>query len=253
MEENKLPEYGKIVSITVKRLTPYAAWCSIEGYPDVEGMIHVSEVAGKWVHDIRSFVKVGKKYVAKVVKIDYQKGFVNLSLKRVTKLDEREMMEGFRKEKRGGRMLEQAAKAAGKTLEEAQAEIVPALMQFGDVYTAFEEIKKSPEALEGIPKKWAEALIKVAERNFADKEITIKAELFLTSFASDGVDKVKKVLADFAEKTSAEVRYISAPKYMVEMKTKTPKLAEKKLVEGMEQAVKEITSLDGEGSYKLVK
>jgi len=250
-----LPEWGELVVCTVKRLTPYAAWCNLNEYPGIEGMIHVSEVAGKWVHDIRNFVKEGKEYVVKVIKIDYQKNFVNLSLKRVSKQDKKERMNVLRREKRGEAMLGQAAKLLGKNVEQAYNEIGFKLQdEFGELFSAFEEAKKDPNLLmnKGLSKEWAEAIGKVAEKSFVEKEVRLKAELELKSFAGDGIEKIKEVLSDL-EKNALTVKYISAPKYRIELKTKNPKEDEKKLLEFLEKAVNKIKTMEGEGKYKLIK
>src|SRR5437867_4815955 len=156
-----MPSQGELVLCTVVRITPYAAWCKITEYPDVEGMIHVSEVAGKWVHDIREFVKTGKQYVGKVLNIDPQKKFANLSLKRVSKYDEKEKMNSFRQEQRSERILENSARTIGKSLPEAYKEIGFLLQsKFGDLYSAFEEAKKNEDVLRqvGLPEKWVKAI-----------------------------------------------------------------------------------------------
>jgi len=251
-----LPEWSEFVLVNVERITPYAAWCKLVEYPGVEGMIHVSEVAGKWVHDIRDFVKVNKQYVAKVVKIDYQKNTINLSLKRVTRPDEREKMNQFRQEQRAEKMLEQAAKGLGKNLDQSYEEVGFLLQEkFDELSTAFEEARKSKDELikNGVPKEWAEAIAKIAEANFQEKEFEIKADLELKSYAKDGVKKIKEALFDLAKKAGAKVKYISAPKYRVEVKGKDPKALEKKLVQELEIAIKTIEKSDGEGKYKLIK
>lgn len=250
-----MPEWGELVLCTVKRITPYAAWCSLEEYPEIEGMIHISEVSGKWVHDIREFVKLDKQYIAKVVKIDYQKNFVNLSLKRVGKEEKKEKMNIFRREQRAEKMLEQVAKEFGKSLEQAYEEVGFLLQEkFGELFVAFEEARKGSEYLikKGVPEQWAVALAKIAESSFQEKEITIKADVELKSFAADGIEKVKEVLLDL-QKNGFVVKYISAPKYRIEISGKDPKVAEKKMVESLEATVKQIKSLEGEGNYKLVK
>lgn len=250
-----LPEWGEFVLCTAQRITPYAAWCRLDEYAGVEGMIHVSEVAGKWVHDIKDFVKLNKQYVAKVVKIDYQKGFVNLSLKRVTKVDKREKLNAFHREQRAEKILEQIAHEAGKSLDEAYEEVGYLLQdKFGELFSAFEEARKSPDVLKkyGISDKWIKAIATVTEKLFVEKETTIKAELELKSYAKDGVEKIKDVLNEL-EKTGATVKYISAPVYHVELTTKDPKTAGKKLVEALENAVKSIKQSEGEGSYELIK
>jgi len=251
-----LPEWGELVLCRVKRVTPYAAWCMLEEYPEVEGMMHVSEVAGKWVHDIREFVKEGKRYVAKVVKIDYQKSFINLSLKRVSKLDKKEKMDAFKRERRAEKMLEQVAKQLNKTLEQAYEEVGFLLQEnFGELFVAFEQANEDPEALAklGVSKEWSDAMGKVIERTFKEKIFEIKAELELKSYAKDGVERIKEALDNLAKKTGASVKYISAPKYRIEIIAKDPKLAEKNLITGLEEAINEIKQSEGEGTYKLIK
>lgn len=250
-----LPAMNELVLCSVERITPYAAWCKLHEYPGVEGMIHVSEVSGKWVHDIREFVKQGKQYVAKVVRVEEGKGFINLSLKRVSKRDEKEKMNVFRREQRAEKMLEQAARELNKSLDQAYEEVGYLLQEnFGELFVAFEEVRKSKENLlkRGIPDKWVEAISKVAERNFQEKEFVIKADLELKSYAEDGIEKIRKVLLDL-ERKGVVVKYISAPKYRVELKGKDAKLTERKLIESLDEAVKNIKQFEGEGNFKMVK
>jgi len=250
-----LPEWGEFVLVIINRITPYAAWCSLQEYPDVEGMIHVSEVSGKWVHDIRDFVKINKQYVAKVVKIDYQKNSVNLSLKRVSERDEKEKINSFKKEQRAEKMLEHAATELGKTLDQAYEEVGFLLQEkFGELSVAFEEARKSKESLAkvGIPNEWIEAIAKIAESSFQEKEFIIKADLELKSYSGNGVEEIKDILAAI-EKIGAVVKYISAPIYRVEVRGKDAKALEKKLVESLENSVGKIEKSGGEGSFKLLK
>ncbi|MEM5853446.1 MAG: S1 RNA-binding domain-containing protein [Candidatus Aenigmatarchaeota archaeon] len=256
VKKKGLPQWSELVVVSVEKLTPYAAWCKLVEYPEVEGMIHVTEVAGKWVHDIRDFVKVGKQYVAKVIKIDYQKNFVNLSLKRVSENDEKEKMNEFRKEQRAEKLLEMAANLLDKTLDQAYEEVGFSLQEkFGNLSSAFEVAKKSKEELikNGIEEKWSEAIAKIAEENLREKEFEIKAELELRSFAKDGVKKVKEVLEELVKKTGANITYISAGKYRVEIKGKDPKNLEKKLTQNLQDACEKIKEFEGEGSFKLIK
>jgi len=250
-----LPEWGEFVLVTVNRITPYAAWCKLEEYSEVEGMIHVSEVAGKWVHDIRDFAKINKQYVAKVVKIDYQKNSVNLSLKRVSRQEEKEKINSFKKEQRAEKMLEQAAIELGKTLDQAYEEVGFHLQEiFGELSTAFEEARKSKDNLvkKDIPTHWVEAIAKIAEASFQEKEFVIKADLELKSYSSNGVDQIRDILSAI-EDIGAVVKSISAPKYRVEIIGKDAKSSEKKLVKCLESSVEKIEKAGGEGSYKLLK
>ncbi len=266
MDKKKgLPEYGETVLCTTTRITPFAAWCTLDEYENedgspIEGMIHISQVAGKWIKDIRDFVKPNKQYMAKVIKIDYEKGHLNLSIKRVSKFDKKEKMEDYRRDKRSNGMVMQVAKIVGKG--DVQKEIVDKLEKIHkddskkfDVFTAFEEVNENPEIVKeaGIKKDWAEALMGVVESNFRIKERTLKVKLKLESKAPDGVKTIKKVLSELEKIDGIEVTYISAPEYRVEMKTKEPKVAEKTMRDGVEKAIKELESAGGSGSYELVR
>lgn len=249
-----LPELNELVMCTVKRITPYAAWCDLDEY-EVEGMVHVSEVAGKWVQDIREFVKPNKQYVARVVKIDEGKRIVNLSLKRLSRMDEKEKLNEFKRSEHAEKLLEQAAKGMGKSLGQAYDEVGYLLQEkFGEISTAFDEARKDPSQLKeaGVPKKWIDVLSPIIEKNIKEKEIILKVDLDLKSFEGDGVERVKETLGKL-QKSGMKVMYISAPKYLVEMKTKDPRNDEKKIRDLLESIVSNSKQMKIDFSYKFVK
>lgn len=249
-----LPDMNELVICVVKRITPYAAWCDLIEY-DTEGMIHVSEIAGKWVQDIREHVKPGKQYVAKVVRIDHEKNIVNLSLKRMSRMDEKEKLNQFKRAEHAEKILEQAAKHIGKNLSQAYDDVGYLLQEnFGEISTAFEEARKNPEVLKeaGVPKKWTDVLNPIIEKSIKEKEIVLKVELDVKSFESDGVERVKDVLSQLS-KAGMKVAYISAPKYMAEVKTKDPKNDEKKMREKLDGLMSNSKQSKVEVAYKFVK
>jgi translation initiation factor 2 subunit 1 len=249
-----LPEMNELVICTVKRITPYAAWCDLNEY-GIEGMIHVSEVAGKWVQDIREFVKPNKQYVAKVVKIDNEKKIVNLSLKRMSKMDEKEKLNQFKRAEHSEKILEQAAKQIGKNLNQAYDEVGYLLQEnFGEISSAFEEARKNPEVLKeaGVAKKWIDVLNPIIEKSIKEKEILLKAEIDMKSFEPDGVERVKQTLSKLKD-AGMKVAYISAPKYLIEMRTKDPKNDEKKMRELLESTTAGSRQSKIEFGYKFVK
>ncbi len=251
-----LPVQGELVFCTVQRITPYAAWCRLDEFENLEGMIHISEVAGKWIHDIREFIKPNKQYVAKVVRIDDQKGFINLSLKRVSNREEKQKINEVRKEQRAAKILEQAAQSLKKNLQQAYEEVGYNLQErFGNLFSAFEVAREEKEVLTeaGLSKQWIDALSPIIDKAFKEKEIILKAELELRSYAKDGVQKIKDNLKTLEKLNGIKIKYISAPRYQVELKTKDPKSDEKKLKDELEGIIKQIKQEDGEGSYRFVK
>ena len=70
------PEIGKIYKGKVKRIMNFGAFCEI--LPGKEGLVHVSELANKFVKTVEDVVKIGDEITVKVIEVDDQ-GRVNLS------------------------------------------------------------------------------------------------------------------------------------------------------------------------------
>jgi polyribonucleotide nucleotidyltransferase len=78
------PEVGKVYTGRIKRIMNFGAFCEI--LPGKEGLIHVSELADRFVKNVEDVVKVGDEVTVKVIEIDEQ-GRINLSRKQaMTKL-----------------------------------------------------------------------------------------------------------------------------------------------------------------------
>jgi translation initiation factor 2 subunit 1 len=250
-----LPQVGELVICTVNKLTENAAWCKLEEYPNLEGMIHVSEAATRIIYDIKDALKVGKQYVTKVLSIDEDKKQVNLSIKRVSKADEKEKLNQYKREQRAENILNQIANYLNKNLDEAYEKVGFLLQEkFGDLYVAFDEISKNYKILDklNIDSKWKDAIINVLNKIFVGKKVLLKAELDIRCYAENGINLIKDALSEL-EKNGFVVKYISAPKYIVEIETNEPKKMEKRMVESLEKLVKFIKDKNGEASYKFIQ
>ncbi|MBI1978742.1 MAG: hypothetical protein HYS62_01615 [Candidatus Aenigmarchaeota archaeon] len=248
------PKFGELVFCTARRISQFAAWCSLDEYQNLEGMIHISEAAGKWVHDIKKFIKPNKQYVAKVVKVDPQANVLNLSLKRVSRSEERNKWNEFKKEQRGFGILKVMSKELGISIDDAREQIGFKLQEeFGDIYSGFEEINKSPSVLSelGIPQKWHDAIKKILEKAFVEKEFEIKAELQMVSYEGDGVERIKKLLQSL-EKSGVSVSYISAPKYRLGLKTKNPKSDTRKFEQDIQKIISEADRSNVNATYSMM-
>jgi polyribonucleotide nucleotidyltransferase len=81
----ELPEVGKIYTGKIKRIMAFGAFCEI--LPNKEGLIHVSELANKFVKNVEDVVKLGDEVSVKLIGIDEQ-GRINLSIKQAQPQDE---------------------------------------------------------------------------------------------------------------------------------------------------------------------
>lgn len=246
------PASGEKVIVTTVRITPYSALCKLEEYPGKEGMIHVSESSGKWVRDIRKFIKPNKTYVAKVLRIDEEKGHINLSLKRVSKKENERKIQEYKKEQRAEKLLEIIAKKKKISLDQAYEKIGYELQEkFGEMFRAFEAAFKSPEILERreIKKEYIDLIYKIAKENIVQKKIKIKAVLNLRYFTGDGIEKIKDFLQNLNKKYKMNVKYISAPKYEISIETDNPKIMQKQFENQLNSEIKNIKN--GEANFEI--
>ena len=88
--EEEWPDVGDLVVATVKKVVGYGAYVSLDEHGEKEGLLHISEISTRWVRNIRDHVREGKKLILRVLRVDKEKGQVDLSLKRVGKSEQRE-------------------------------------------------------------------------------------------------------------------------------------------------------------------
>ncbi|MBC7870437.1 MAG: S1 RNA-binding domain-containing protein [Chitinophagaceae bacterium] len=74
---------GFLVQATVTKLTKFGAFARLVEAPDIEGLIHISELSEQRVVHPREVVEEGEKLTLRVVKVDVKNRRLGLSLKRV--------------------------------------------------------------------------------------------------------------------------------------------------------------------------
>ena len=56
-ETQELPEVGEIVIATIKKTGDHGAYVSLDEYDNVQGFLHISEIAPGWVRKVRNMLK----------------------------------------------------------------------------------------------------------------------------------------------------------------------------------------------------
>ena len=244
------PEIGELVVCRISKIHPNSAEAELLEYSGT-GMIHVSEVAGRWVRDIREFIRENQYVVCRVVGSD-SRG-LSLSIKRVRRDEAGRRLNEFKREKKAGNMLEQAAKPLKKTREQAFKEVGFLLQEeFGSLTQAFETAGKNPALLKskGVPQNWLDVISEIAQKKFAEKTFVVKADLILSSYLPDGLDVIKNLLAS-SRKKGFSISYISAPRYTISTSGTDIKKLRASIIQEGEDLVKAISKQEGEGKFAL--
>ncbi|MCS7385685.1 MAG: translation initiation factor IF-2 subunit alpha [archaeon GB-1867-005] len=256
-----LPELGELVMATVAEVFDRGAYVILDEYGEIEGYVPIGEVSSSWVHNIRDFLKEGRKVVLKVIRVDPRKGHVDLSLRRVTAKERKEKLLEWKRLQRAEKFLEMAADRLGKTLDEAYEEAGwPMEDYFGEIFAGFEAAAmKGVEPLlkAGVPGKWAEVLAELAKAYIELPEVKISGILQLTSAAPDGVLRVKEALMKAAEAggkydISFRIYTVGSPRYRIDITARNYQIAEAAMESIVKAALNTIKKLGGQGSFTRV-
>ncbi|HDD46232.1 MAG TPA: S1 RNA-binding domain-containing protein [Candidatus Aenigmarchaeota archaeon] len=253
MKKSGNPEVGELVVCKITKLNPNSAYAELLEYPEKNGIIHISEVASRWVKNIKEFLKLNQYVVCKVIYFDGK--MVSLSIKRVRKEDASRKLDEFKKERRAEKMLEMAAKLINKTIDDVYREIGDVVEnEFGSFEKLIDIAMKNEDMLasKGISKEWIDAIKNIVEKSRTKKVYEVKCMLELFSYKPDGIELIKNVLKQ-AEIRGVEIKYISAPKYMLIGRGENYKELKVSVTEICNRIVKEIERLGGKGKFKILK
>jgi translation initiation factor 2 subunit 1 len=244
-KKHGMPEESDIALCTVTSIQGPCVFAKLDEFDHKSGMIHISEVSPGRIRNIRDYVKEGKVIVCKILKIDNQRGHIDLSLRRVSDSQRRNKVNALKLEQKAEKIIESIAKEMKTTLEKLYAQITPKIFQeYEYVYECFEEVSVDGANLSsfGIEKDVCDKLTTLIKERIKPPEIVVEGYLKVICYDADGVDKIKNALvAGEAADETCEIRYHGAGKYHVMVKDTDYKLAEgriAKVLSAVEKAVK---------------
>lgn len=255
------PEVGDLVVATVVRITDYGAYAELDEYGK-EGLLHISEVASSWVRNIRNFVREGQKIVLKVLRVNPEKGQVDLSLRRVTKREKKEKILSWKKDRKADSMLRSASEKLNIPLEQVYEKAGSLIeKEFGEIHEGLEKTAKEGAGFLlklGVPENMALVLDEIAKEKIKMSSVNIKGILEIQCTKPNGANLIKDALlsaqkSEDIEGNEVQVCVVAPPKYRVVVSAEDYKRAESVLKKVTEKAIETIQKLGGKGSFKREK
>jgi translation initiation factor 2 alpha subunit (eIF-2alpha) len=210
-------EEGDSVLCIVERIAGTTVFVKIEG--DGEGSIILSEIAPGRIRNIRNYVVPKKKIVCKILRISGNR--IELSLRRVTPKERKEVLDEYKQEKSYVSMLR-------SILGEKSKEVIAKISEKERMYDFFQEVKSDPKVLEKIVgKNDSEKIMKILESQ-KPKIISVKKEISLKSTNLSGLRDIKKVFENLKD---VEIKYLSGGIYSLQSGSEDPKKTDHHLKE----------------------
>ena len=227
-------EEGEIVLCTVDRIIGTNVFVKVHSENgEVEGTLTFSEVAPGRIRNIRDYVFPKKKIICKVLRLSGDR--IDLSLRRVTLKEQKELKENEKQEKSYQSILK-------SVLGNESEKIITEIQKEDRIFNFLQRAKEDPKDLEKlVGKESSEKILKILKSQ-KQKTSAIKKEVSITTNEEEGIELIKELLKNIS---GLESKYISAGRYSLKTESTDIKKADHDLREA-------IATLEKEGKKKGV-
>ncbi|PIN79868.1 translation initiation factor IF-2 subunit alpha [Candidatus Woesearchaeota archaeon CG10_big_fil_rev_8_21_14_0_10_34_8] len=254
-QRKDFPNERELVLCTVTKVQHHSVFVKLEEF-NRSGMIHISEVSPGRIRNIRDFVKEGKVVVCQVLRINQERGYIDLSLRRVNDNQRRKKVDQLKQEQKAEKIIEFVAKELKKKPEAVYEEIFGIVSKhYPFLHLLFQDIVKDEMTLEevGIPAEYQKLLEEVIRQRIKPQEVFVGGKLAVRSYAPDGIEIIKNALQKGidAGKEQVKLRYLGGGSFNLVVKSEDYKDAEKVLKDILEAVEKEVPK--GKGVVEFIR
>jgi len=202
--EQKYPEVDDVVMVNVRSIADMGAYVHLLEYNNIEGMILLSELSRRRIRSINKLIRVGRTEPVVVIRVDKDKGYIDLSKRRVSKEDIERCTEKYSKAKAVNSIVRHVAEILGfKTNEELEDLYKKTAWYFetkskkqGTAYDYFKQSVADPSLLNdlGLDENMKAVLVENIQRKLTQQAVKIRADFECSCFTYEGIDAVKDAL-----------------------------------------------------------
>lgn len=257
-----LPEVEDVVLVQVKSLSDIGAYVTLLEYGKVEGMIQISEMSNRRIRSISKLTRAGNVEVCLVLRVDADRGYIDLSKRRVVAEEGIKAREQYARAKTvHGIMRHVATIVKDRSLADICGYISwPLYKNLGAIGT-YEVLRRivnenSTAAVceivgDEVPTDVLEALMVAASRKLTPHEVRVRAIFDCTCFTTEGVLAIREALTAVKAQSEKDIvlKLISAPQFLVETSGIGREACTARVCAALALVEKEITARGG--NYKL--
>lgn len=265
--EAEFPQLEDIVVVQVRRIVDMGAYVSLLEYNGKEGMMLLSELSKRRIRSVSKLLRVGRTEICMVLRVDEEKGYIDLSKRRVAPEDGSAKEEYFAKSKAVHGIMRHVAGQNDINVEELCMKISwPLHKKYGNAYEAFrkhvnEEINVWDEIDFSQPgDDLSDKAVKLKEdievnlrRRLIQQMLRLRAKVEVSCTEYEGIDAIKKALLKGMEASKEEcelkIRLVACPLFILSCQCREKELGFGVLNEAM-AFMKEAIEKEG-GSFVI--
>ena len=244
MYRKQYPEVDDLVVCVVQRIDDMGATVKLLEYADVEGMILMTELSRRRIRSINKLLRVGRQEVVMVLRVDRERGYIDLSKKAVSEDDIPKSEERYNKAKEVHSIIRTVAEKSGETMESIYEQVGwPLYEEHGHGYDALQMAVVNPALLDpfGLSESTKAILNDQVKRRLAPKALKFRADIEVMCFGIEGVEAVKAALrkgkAIDDKDCDVKIELLASPIYVL----RTTTLDKTKGIAALNNAIANIT------------
>jgi len=261
----RYPEIDDVVMVTVRSIAEMGAYVHLLEYNNIEGMILLSELSRRRIRSMNKLIRVGKTEPVVVIRVDKEKGYIDLSKRRVSKEDVERCTEKFAKAKAVNSIIRHVGELLGYTQDEQVEELYrQTAWHFEDkykkhacAYDVFKQAVADPSILDecNLSEETRTVLLSQIQRKLQSQAVKIRADIEVSCFEYEGIDAVKSALREGMSTSTEEIpiriNLIAPPLYVMTTQTTEKQDGLKALEAAIGNVKDKITGYGGTLSIKM--
>lgn len=229
----KYPKVDEVVKVIVKSIAELGAYVELLEYNNIEGMILLSELSRRRIRSMNKLIKIDSVETVVVIRVDEEKGYIDLSKRRVGPDDKVKCEERYSDAKSVNSILRHVGELLGYT-EDSQLEDLYKQTAWHleekyknkiSAYSLFKEAVTDDSILVecGLDEECKKVLISQLQLKLQPHAVKIRADIECNCYKYDGINAIKATLKDGLALSTTEmpikINHISSPLYVVTINT----------------------------------
>jgi len=222
-----------VVVVNVRSLAEMGAYVHLLEYKNIEGMILLSELSRRRIRSINKLIRVGRNECVVVIRVDKDKGYIDLSKRRVSIEEVKKCEEKFTRGKTVASILRHVGEILNYETDEQLEELFEKTAwlfdekykAIGGAYEAFKHAVNDASILDEceLDDRTKEVLVENINRRMMPQSVKVRSDIEVSCYSYEGIDAVKAALKQgltfSTEELPIKINLIAPPLYVVSTTT----------------------------------
>ncbi len=224
--KNIYPSLDENVVVRIEKMEDTGATVSLLEYNDINGIVLRTQFAKKFIRSIKKIIRVGSIEVVNVLRVDENKGFIDLSKSVITPKDYERSMEKYEKAKLVHLITNLICDKIGMDyIEFCELFIWKLYDKYEHAYNAFRLINEEDSNIVlkdfNFDDNTKNIIVDEIKKKMISPISKIRGDFEIKCSTENGIDSIKEALnIEIELEDNIEIKLVSSPQFLIQMDTR---------------------------------